>query len=226
MRKHDQSGGVALILSDVFLVIILVAALAFGYWAYSGRQDYKNNVDTKIAAAVTVANKNQFDKDNTDFIEKEKSPYKTFRGPATYGSISFKYPKTWSGYIDESSTTDPIKSLFYPNLVPADTPIKNVTPQYALRVDLLDQAYDQILDEYKNSSQEGTLKAVAYVPPRMVKVSGVQTGTKLVGAIEQGIKGSVVLIKVRDKTLKIYTESPKFFKDFNNIVLSTLTFTP
>ncbi len=226
MREHDQNGGAALILSVVFLVILFVGAVAFGYWAYSGRQDYKNNVDTKIVAAVAVANKNQFDKDNTNFIEREKSPYKTFRGPATYGSISFKYPKTWSGYIDESSTTDPIKSLFYPNLVPADTPIKNVTPQYALRVDLLDQAYDQILEDYKNSSQDGTLKAVAYVPPRMLKVSGVQTGTKLVGAIEQNIKGSVVLIKVRDKTLKIYTESPKFFKDFNNIVLNTLTFTP
>lgn len=226
MNKNDQNGGAALIVSVVLLVILLVAALSFGYWAYSGRQDYKNNVDAKISSAVKVAQKNQFDIDNASFVEREKSPYKTFKGPATYGSITFTYPKTWSGYIDESSSTDPIKSLFYPDLVPADTPINNVSPQYALRVDLLDQTYDQVLQDFQSNIQQGTLKAAAYVPPKMKNVSGIQTGTKFDGAIEQGINGSAVVIKVRDKTLKIYTESPKFIKDFNNTILSSLTFVP
>jgi hypothetical protein len=35
-----------------------------------------------------------------------------------------------------------------------------------------------------------------------------------------------VVIKVRDKTLKIYTESPQYLSDFNNIVLKSLSFAP
>jgi hypothetical protein len=36
----------------------------------------------------------------------------------------------------------------------------------------------------------------------------------------------MVVIKVRDKTLKIYTESTDYMSDFNDIVLKNLTFSP
>jgi hypothetical protein len=33
-----------------------------------------------------------------------------------------------------------------------------------------------------------------------------------------------VLFKIRDKTLEVYTQSPNFASDFDNIVLKTLEF--
>ena len=40
-----------------------MAALAFGFWAFQSRQDYKNNVDQKVALAVTAAQKQQQETD-------------------------------------------------------------------------------------------------------------------------------------------------------------------
>jgi hypothetical protein len=36
----------------------------------------------------------------------------------------------------------------------------------------------------------------------------------------------MVIIKVRDKTLEIYSESADYQDDFNNIVLASLSFAP
>lgn len=64
----------------------------------------------------------------------------------------------------------------------------------------------------------------------MKKVANVQPGIKLDGAIgqsQQGAQnGSMVIIKVRDKTLKIYTQSTSFSADFTKIILPSLTFVP
>jgi len=64
----------------------------------------------------------------------------------------------------------------------------------------------------------------------MQGVANVQPGTRLDGAINQtqtgAQNGSLVVIKIRDKTLKIYTESTDFVGDFNNVILSNLTFVP
>ena len=36
---------------------------------------------------------------------------KTFTGSSTYGSITFKYPNTWSSYVDQTNTSEPIQRL-------------------------------------------------------------------------------------------------------------------
>jgi len=36
----------------------------------------------------------------------------------------------------------------------------------------------------------------------------------------------MLIIRVRDKTLKISTQSNDYLNDFNNIILSSLTFAP
>jgi hypothetical protein len=73
---------------------------------------------------------------------------------------------------------------------------------------------------------QGKLKAIAYVPPQMKGKADVQTGVRFDGQIEQNLTGSMVVIKVRDKTIKIYTESTKYLSDFNDTVLKSLTFSP
>jgi hypothetical protein len=43
MRKLDEQG--SFFLPFIITAVLLVSALAFGFWAFSGRSDYKNNVD-------------------------------------------------------------------------------------------------------------------------------------------------------------------------------------
>jgi flagellar basal body-associated protein FliL len=214
------------ILVIILLVSALVVALGFGVWAFNGRQDYKNNVDKKVAVAVASAKTAQAAALKQQFNEQSKSPYKTFKGAIAYGTISFNYPKTWSAYVDESSTSAPINGYFYPDQVPA---VQGITA-FALRLELVDSPYDQVLQQYSSQITAGTLRAAAYVPPKMKSVANVQPGTKLDGAIGQNqqgpVVGSMVIIKVRDKTLKIYTQSTNFSADFNNVILTDLTFVP
>ena len=209
------------------LVLLLIASLAFGAWAFSSRQSYKNDSDAKVAAAVAVAKKQQSATDQANFDQQLKQPYKTFTGPATYGSITFNYPKTWSAYVDQTGDNEPINGYFYPGEVPG----VSGNTAYPLRVELLDNDYSTVVGQYQSQVTEGSLTSSAYVPPKMKGVANVETGVKLDGAIGQdsngnAIQGSMVIIKVRDKTLQIYTQTTSSLSDFNDIILASLSFVP
>jgi hypothetical protein len=207
------------------LATLLIAALAFGYWAFSGRQDYKNNSDKKVAAAAATAKAEGAANQKITDDQLNKQPYKVFKGSPTYGSITFDYPKTWSAYVDTTNSSEPINGYFYPDTVPG---IQGNTA-YALRVELVNTDYSQLLQQFTSQISAGKLTAKAYTPPKVQGVANVVAGTFLSGQINndaQAQQDEMLLIKVRDKTLEIYTESSDFASDFNNTVLNSLTFAP
>ena len=207
------------------LSVALIAAIIFGGWAFSKMQDYKNNSDKKSAAAVAAAKKTQAAQLQAQFDEQSKLPTKTFQGSPTFGSITFNYPRTWSGYVDSSSSNEPINGYFYPDVVPG-TQSKTA---YALRVELVSTDYSQVLQQFNSQITQGTATAKAYMPPKLQGVANVVAGTYLTGQVnnqDQTQRGNMVIMKVRDKTLEIYSESTTFAADFNNTVLGSLTFVP
>lgn len=222
MLKHDQNGSVVSLGVIIFLVVGLIISLVFAGWAFSSRQEYKNNADKKTAVAVEAAKKVQADELQKAFAEQEKLPIKTYRGSVTYGTVTYDYPKTWSAYVDESASSQLINGYFYPGILPS---LQSKTA-YALRVELVSSDYASILTKYDSQIKAGGLKASAYTPPKMVGVTNVQPGTRLDGALDPSTNGSMVIIKVRDKTLQVYTQSNDFLNDFNNIVLTSLSFAP
>lgn len=222
VESSDSKGK---LIAIILLVLLLITAVVFGGWAFSKMQDYKGNTDKKIATAVIAANKAEDTKLQAQFDEQSKLPNKTFSGSPTYGSISFNYPKTWSAYVDTSSNSEAINGYFYPDVVPGITS----KTAYALRVELVDTDYAQVLQGLDNSISQGDVTAKAYVPPKMQGAANVTAGTYLSGQInsqDQTQQGNMVVIKVRDKTLEIYSESAAYANDFNNIVLASLTFVP
>lgn len=222
MADKDQNGSIVSLGLIVFLAIGLVAALIFAGWAFSSRQDYKNSFNEKVTAAVETAKKAQADELQKTFADQEKRPYKTYKGSATYGTVTFDYPKTWSGYVDDSASNEPINGYFHPVILPSLQSKAN----YALRVELNDSGYSQVLTAHDSQIKDGSLKASAFIPPQMSGVANVQPGTRLEGALDQDTNGSMAIIKVRDKTLQIYTQSNDFLRDFNETVLASLTFAP
>jgi hypothetical protein len=224
MRNSNQAGSTAVAL-DVVFAVLFIAASAFAVWAFMGRQDYKNNSDKKSATAVEVAKKAQASELQKKFDEDYKNPNKTYKGPDSFGSVTLSYPKTWSAYVDERGA-QPINGYFYPDFVPSLT----AGSAFALRVELLNSTYAQVMLQYSPQVKAGRLKAAAYVPPKMAGVAGVQPGTRLDGIVSHSQTGdhtgAMVIEQVRDKTLKVYTESTNFLPDFNNIVLPTLTYLP
>jgi len=208
-----------LLIAFVLTLLLFFGAAGFGIWAYMGRQDYKNNVDPKIAAAVEIAKKQTATAKDNEFVEKEKQPLKDYTGPQPYGSLLVKYPKTWSAFVTESAqANNPVDGYFHPGFVPG---IQSKSA-FALRVQVVSTSYDQILKQFDALVKVGKVKVTPYSAP---KVSGI-VGARLDGQVVPTKQGSMVLIPLRDKTLKVWTEASQFTADFDTNILPNLSFSP
>src|SRR4051812_22043150 len=161
MIKHNQDGAVSGVLISLILAVLLLSgAIAFGAWAYNGRQQYKDNVDSKIKSAVTTAVQQESAKKDADFAEEAKKPLKIYNGPPAYGSVVINYPKTWSGYVDDTgSGNSQVDGYFAPGVVPA---AQNPNSVFALRVQVINQPYSQVLQTLTGQQQSGKLSISAY----------------------------------------------------------------
>lgn len=216
MHKLDEKG--LLLIPLVVVAVLLLTSLGFGFWAFAGRQDYKNNVDKKIAAAVEAAEVKLAAEKDAEFAEKEKSPYQTYQGSATYGSVVITYPKSWSAYIDESPGGSTVVSgFFHPNFVPA----ADSDATFALRFEVVNTAYDAVMKSFDNNVKSGKVRSSAYRAPKVDSV----LGSMLEGDISNKKQGVMVLLPLRDKTIKLWTEGQEFRSDFS-AVLEAFSFIP
>lgn len=200
-------------------------SLIFGLWAFSARQATLKTANDQSAAAAAALAKQKAAENKYDTLLKQ--PYKVFKGPANYGTVTFNYPKNWSAYVDAASSTEPINAYFYPDQVPS---VQSDTA-FPLRVELLDDDYATVVQQYTAQATQGSISSHAYVPPKLAKNPSVQPGVRLDGAIGQTpsgnvLQGEMVILKVRDKTLQIYTQANSNLSDFNNVVLNSLSFLP
>jgi len=204
------------------LVLVLIISLVFGYWAYSGRQDYKDNSDQKASVAVKKATDEQKKTLDAAYEEREKSPYKKYTSPTQYGSVEIVHSKMWSGYIIEQSSNSGtvVNGYFYPNYVPN---ISDNKTNFSLRVQINDTNYNNELNRYAQLVKKGSLKSTPFIPEQ---VKGAIVGVRLDGQLESSKRGAMVILPLRDKVLKIWTENQSAINDFTNIVLKNLNYTP
>jgi hypothetical protein len=219
MVRKNEDGNILLI-PLVLITLFFIGAAGFGYWAYGQYQDYKVNVDKKVAVANEKAVAAEDIKKDAQFAEVQKSPFKLYKGPESYGAIQINFPKTWSAYIDEGTVTSQgVNGFFYPNVVPSLT---SQDSSFALRVQVLSQSYSTVLQGFSSftTSKKGTV--VPYALPKLPSVVGV----RLDGEVVSRKQGAMVILPLRDKTLKVWTEAPSFLPDFNNNILPNFTFSP
>ncbi|MDQ3159211.1 MAG: hypothetical protein M3P98_03715 [bacterium] len=218
MRKLDQFGKIeSLFIPLVLSVVVLLATIIFSITTYLQKSDLSNNIDTKVSERLGVETQRIESEQQVIFLEKEKEPLKPYSGPTELGSVEFKYPKIWSGYVNEASNSNlPLDATFHPNVVPAsDT-------AYALRVQIVNNQYSTEVKKFDSKAENGTVKVSAY---KTENVDGVPA-VKITGQIDSKTRGTLILIQVRDKTLKMWTESDQFTNDFETRVLPSLTFSP
>jgi hypothetical protein len=222
MSKHNQDGAVSgALISLVFTFCLLIGAVIFGGWAFTSRQDYKDNVDSKIGAAVGTAKQQESARKDAEFAEAAKNPLKLYQSPETYGSLAVSYPKTWSGYVDDTGSGSAlVDAYFAPGVVPA---IKDQKAIYALRVQLLSQTYAQVLQSFAAQQQTGKLSIKAYALPKFPNIVGVQV-TGQPGSGQTTV--TMVVLPFRSQTIKIWTEGNQYLDDFNNYVLPNFSFAP
>lgn len=215
-RQHSRGLVIPLTMSIVFFV----GALIFGLWAFSERQSYKNQSDKKAAQAVAKAEDELIKKKDVEFAEREKEPFKTYTSPSAAGTIKIKYPKTWSAFITESDrSSTPVNGYFHPNFVPG---LESGT-SFALRIQVVNQSYSQTMRQYESQTKGGKVKVSPFRAPGVKSILGARIDGQLDNATTQG---SMVVLPLRDKTIKLWTESESFLGDFNKTVLASFTFSP
>lgn len=215
-RSLNQVGAINVLLIPLIMsVVLLLSSLGFGAWAFTSRQDYKNNTDQKVDEAVAVAvQRAKTEKDN-EFLQKEKEPLKSYSSASQYGSFTIKYPKTWSGYTDEKA--DALTLTLQPDVVPS-----NPKTAYALTVEVVNTPYDQAIKNFDNAIKQGRAKATPYSLPKVADVVGI----RIDGEVATGKNGAAVFLPLRDKTIKITTETQERVADFNTIILPNFEFRP
>ncbi|MFT4532513.1 MAG: hypothetical protein ACI9T8_000536 [Candidatus Saccharimonadales bacterium] len=217
VNRQSQRGFISVVFAIVFAVLFVVSTV-LAMLANSSKEDYKNNVDQKVEAAVVIAVQEAESAKDVEFIEKEKSPVRTYTGSATYGSLIFEYPKTWSVYVEENSSGTVLDLYAHPGAVP-DTTSKQ---PYALRAQITSTAYDTEAATITRAVEKGELSSAAFRPAKVQEALGL----KATGSISRDVQGSLVLLPLRDRSILLFTESTEYLSDFNNIIVPSITFTP
>lgn len=221
MSTLNQRGALnVLAIPLIMLSILFLGAAGFGVWAFVSRAEYKDRSDQKAAAAAAVQKERTQAEDNARFAEESKKPYDTYIGPSAFGNITVNYPKTWSGYVVAvQNASNPVNAYFQPKIVPSVT-----DPEYnfALRVELVQQSYDSVLGQYESNIKAGKAKIE---PFKLAKVPSV-VGSRIEGQITTRKQGTMIVLPLRNMTLKVWTESNDFKGDLDTHILPNLSFIP
>lgn len=214
MKKLNRDGSI----NPFIIPFVLAALVAIGLGVttikyYGDYVDQRDRNQPKIEAAVEKAKSDQKKELDAEFEEKEKQPYKTLTAPSSYGSVRLTFPKTWSAYVESGRGNVQYQLYAHPNFVPA------TGAAYALRMSVVNRQFADEVDDYDRQIERNELRT------KSIRVSGV-TGARLDGFLEKDLEGSMVIFPLRDKTLRVWTESTERRKDFDNIVVKNLSFTP
>lgn len=206
MKTRYYKGGADgwLIAAIGFFVLSLIAG-ALGVWVYVLYSNEKSDVDTKIQLAVTEAKREQSEADYIKFQEDNKNPRLEFVGPSEYGRVSFMYPRTWSVYVDkDGSDRRDYKAYFHPTQVP---PVDRDTSNFTFRLEILNQDYDKVVQGYADRLKKGELTSSS------PEYNG-NASIRFDGAFTKDLRGAVVLMRNRDKTVRFSTDADIFKPDF------------
>ena len=195
--------------------------MGFAGWAYMSRQDYKDNVDTKIKAAVVVAKQQESTAKDKQFVEKEKNPLRTYKGPDAYGGVTIMYPKTWSAYVADTgrNSSTPVDGYFHPGTVPS---VEDQNSTFALRLQVVGQPYATVLQRLSSLQKSGKTRVVPYALPKVPSVVGVRA----TGTLPNNKLGSIVILPLRSQTIELWSEGSQHQNDFDNIILPNASFLP
>ena len=204
-----------LVIALIAVSVLFVGVAGFGIWSYIGMTDYKDNYEQKSAIDVQKAEEELTLKKDAEFAEKYKEPNTVYIGPQAYGTLTIPYPKNWSNYVKQDDGSALLDGYMQKDFVSSD----NENTNYALRYQVSRTPYDQEMRTFESKLKAGKISSYAFVSPRQPNA----TAVRLEGEIQNKKQGVMVLIKSRDKTIKLWTEGDSARPDFDKI-LSELTF--
>lgn len=213
IKKSNE--GLIKTIAIIALSLTTAAFIGLFVWMFIRYNDVNSDVTGQINDAVAAAKAEQARKDEAEFAEREKDPYRSFAGPVDYGQLSFQYPKTWSVYVAADAAKGGNFAAYF-NPIQVNT-VSNDTIN-ALRVFIRTDSFESVTAEYqKYMAKNNNLSMSA------ITFNGI-TGNQYVGVLpNSNLNGMVVIFKIRDKTAILQTDSELFKGDFEKL-LETVQF--
>ena len=221
MQQKDTSGLVKTV-AIVLLSLVAVTFVGLFIWVFLQYNEVRSDVDGKIALAVSEAKDEQAAKDEEEFAEREKNPYRVFSGPADYGQLTFEYPKTWSVYVAADASNGGTYSAYF-NPIQVNAVSKDTIN--ALRVTIENRSFESVAESYQRDvDRKDSRLTVESVTVGNVEKGITVTANRYTGVIPgTDLNGCIVIFKIRDKTAILQTDSVLFEEDFDKL-LSTIVF--
>src|SRR5882672_3839474 len=97
-HKHEAGVISGLLIAVIALCVLVLGLGSFAIWSFVALGEAQTDVDGKIAVQVAKAREDKGNEDEAKFLDREKQPNLTFKGPDNYCGLRFNYPKTWSVY--------------------------------------------------------------------------------------------------------------------------------
>lgn len=222
MILKNENGSIVSLLISIVSSLLMVVFIVLFIWAFMSRNSYKNDVTGYVNNAVQQADATLTTKLEQQFAKQEQYPYTSYTTPSQYGNVKISYPKTWSAYVDNSGSVQPIEAYFNPNYVPGTDQTSG--NNYALRLEISSNSYQTELANYTSNAQ-GQGSTVTIQPYKLAKVPS-QTGVIITGQIRPNKSGTMFMIPLRTTTLKIWTDSNQYNNLLLNQILPLVTYNP
>ena len=174
--------------------------------AFTQAKTATTTLETQKKAAADAARSDQKKQDATAAEIAAESPFRSYVAPLEYGSFEIKFPKNWSGYVEQTrSGTTQVNLVLNPDFVRKDN---NVEDLQATKVILMQRTLEEYLKPYTNV--KGLDKAD-------VTVAGIKS-VQLSGKIPDRRSSRIVAVPVRDKTILFVNENSKYSREFDQIL--------
>lgn len=198
------------------LAVIVIGIMLWLYITVNAEYaTVKTDVDGQIDMAVARAISENTTKMEEQFAEREKYPYRTFAGPADFGSLTFEYPKTWSVYIAQDGST--AGSEFSAFLNPVEVySTSNSNTINALRVSIRTASFENTVQNYDNQVKSGKMSL-------NVRNVGTTSANVYSGEINNNMRGIVTIFRIRDKVVTLQTDAELFSGEYFKL-LDSITF--
>lgn len=206
---------IALVIACLSAAAAIISMVAFFVKWQNLQRDHEN--DTLLA--IEAGKLEQQQQDDLDFLERDKEPWLEFNGvPDTLGALTFKYPKTWNAYVAKDGLDGgDFESYFRPSEV---LPKGDERSRYALRLSIVSKYYDDVVSEYNQKATE--YNEDEFPETKLESKGSVQsfngTSMRFDGTIDENLNGSVVLIKINDRTAIVQTDSEVYQTDYDKLI--------
>ncbi len=219
--KKDVAGLVKTIVI-VILSLALVTFIGLFIWMTVEKTTLEEEWDTRTAAEVAKAVDEEAMDQANKCAEDKKYPYETFTGPVDYGQLSLQYPKTWSVYVERAATQG---GDFYAYMNPVQVDEVGDDTINALRITISTDTFDEVTADYQDDVEDED----SQLTMSSIQIGDAEKGTTSPANRYDGVipgtelRGSIVVFKIRDKTVILQTDSELFIPEFDKL-LGTITF--